>query len=628
MTAPAPATASLSWPPPALESIHGRLWPAIAVLALADIVLVPPLLLSLGTHQPIGSLGPFGDAFWVPLATSFLGSILLIAGLWRLARLLRGARTAARAGHARRTILMVLADEPRDSGFLLTGARAYASLGATERDTILAARTLTAGLSLAAVLLAPLGLTLSILLGRLTISGEGFLWPLALWVPLASGAGAVLGAAAARALAASAKRQASGTGAADASLPTAVAEWHAGLIALRPDRASRLVPAARPRAFGLGAAGALLLAVAVVIPVAALVVGGTIGSILASIATPNFSATNVRIAAAAPLRRFVVAPDPSISPDAAGQALHALLSVGQTDAERTAPQRTPVRSYPEPWFHTDPAAPSLRGASWVDSLFGPGSRTAARTAYLRRVAAHPAHAEFTTVARAQTADVIGTRYQLPFGPGVTFVTLPIPRFGGIRLGGRAHLARAALALADGRPAQAEEGIREVISVGFRLLDDGPTLIDNLIGAVLAGMGGDALEAFYRSTGRSADAEALAWVRTEARGAAEYAVAGGRAAFGVEASLRTMPRLVLDSTQAKGLRFEFFGWTSVFAPCANIKALAFGPGVDYAEWLESARAGLVRRPSDEALLELMLKGPFGTGRCVGLWGGLRTIGQMR
>src|SRR3972149_6094710 len=204
MTAPAPATASLSWPPPALESIHGRLWPAIAVLALADIVLVPPLLLSLGTHQPIGSLGPFGDAFWVPLATSFLGSILLIAGLWRLARLLRGARTAARAGHARRTILMVLADEPRDSGFLLTGARAYASLGATERDTILAARTLTAGLSLAAVLLAPLGLPLSTLLGRLTISGEGFLWPLALWVPLASGAGAVLGAAAARALAASA----------------------------------------------------------------------------------------------------------------------------------------------------------------------------------------------------------------------------------------------------------------------------------------------------------------------------------------------------------------------------------------------------------------------------------------
>src|SRR3970282_1108398 len=52
MTAPAPATASLSWPPPALESIHGRLWPAIAVLALADIVLVPPLLLSLGTPQP------------------------------------------------------------------------------------------------------------------------------------------------------------------------------------------------------------------------------------------------------------------------------------------------------------------------------------------------------------------------------------------------------------------------------------------------------------------------------------------------------------------------------------------------------------------------------------------------
>jgi hypothetical protein len=260
-------------------------------------------------------------------------------------------------------------------------------------------------------------------------------------------------------------------------------------------------------------------------------------------------------------------------------------------------------------------------------LFDRPARTAARMAYLRRLASHPAHAEFTTVARARAADVIGTRYQLPFGPGATMVNLPIPSFGSIRLGARAHLARAALALSDGRPAQAEQGVREVISVGFRLIDDGPTLIDNLIGAVLVGMGGDALEAFYTSTGRSHDAETLRWVRTEARLAAGRAVAG-EARWTAEAGLRAMPEIVMDSTQARGLRWEFFGWTSVFAPCANIKTLAFGPGEDYHEWLYSARQGLVRRPSDQALLELMLKGPFGTGRCLGLWGGLRTMGQMR
>ena len=628
MTAPSPTTPSLSWPPPALESIHGKLWPTIAVLAFADVVLVPPLLLSLGTHQPIGSLGPFGDAFWVPLATTFLGTLILVAGLWRLARLLRGARAAARAGHARRTILMVLADAPRDTGFLLTGGRACASLGPTERDTILAARIVTAGLSLAAVLLAPAGLSFSILLGRLTIAGGIYLWRLTLWLPLALCAGAVLSAGAARALAASAKRKGAGAGAADGALRTAVTEWNATLSAQRPDRASRVGKPARPRVFGLGAAGALVLAVLVVIPVAALVVAGTIGSILASIATPNLSNTRARFAAAEPLRRFVLEPDTSISPEAAGQALHALLSVGPRNAEQRTPELTPVRSYAEPWFPADSArAPSLRGASWVDSLFARPARTAAQSAYVRRMAAHPAHAEFHTVARAQVADVLGTRYALPFGPGVTMINLPIPSFGSIRLGARAHLARAALALSDGRPAQAEQGVREVISVGFRLIDDGPTLMDNLIGAVLVGMGGDALEDFYKSTGRTREAETLEWVRAEARKAAERAVSG-EARWTAEAGFRALPGIVLDSTQARGLRWEFFGWTSVFAPCANIKALAFGPGEDYDQWLESARAGLVRRPSDEALLDLMLRGPFGTGRCLSLWGGLRTMGQMR
>ncbi len=624
MTTPAPSTPSLSWPPPALEPIHGRLWPAIAVLAFADIVLVPPLLLSLGASQPIGSLGPYGDAFWVPLATTFLGLLILVAGLWRLARLFRGARQAARAGHARRTILMVLSDGPHDLGFLLTGQRSYASLGPTERDTILAARILSALLSLAAVLLMPAALSFSILLGSLLVAGDIYLWTLTLWAPLVLCLGALLCAGAARALAASGKRKHPGTGAPDAAQQAAVNQWNATLRTLRPDRAPPASAATRPLIFGVGAAGAVVLAFLVVVPVVGLVFRGTVGSILATMATPG-GRTRARFAAAATMRRFALEPDSSISPEAAGEALHALLSVGRNDAERVKPEKQPVRLYPEPWSPRN--TPVILGVTWVDSLFSHRRYTAEQSDYLRRMAAHPAHAEFATVARAGAADVIGTRYDLPFGPNVTILNLPIPPFSGIRDGARTHLALAAQELANGRPARSEQAIREVISVGFRLMDDGPSLMDNLVGVALVDMGGNALEGFFRSTGRTRDAETLDWVRTASRKAAERALMG-EARGSTGAGLQAMPRIVLDSTQAQGLRWEFFGWTSVFAPCASIRTVAFGPGEDYQEWLESARKGLVRRPSDEALLELTLKGPYGTGRCLPLWGGLRTIGMMR
>lgn len=629
MTTPAPGASPLSWPPPALELIHGKLWPAIAGLGLADIVLVLPLLVSLGTHQPLGSLGPFGDAFWVPLATTFIGSIALVGGLWHLAQLLWGARTAAQAGHGWRTILATTADETRDTGFLLTGARAYASLKPAERDTIMAARIRAAYLELAAVLLMPAALSLSVLLGRLGLTGQTFLWTATFWIPLALAASGTALNLAARLLARSARRSGPRTGTPDPSVHTAVTQWNATLTAQRRDAASAVRQAARPRAFGTGAVAALLLPLFVVAPVGILTLGGTISAILASMATPKFSATTARLAAADVLRRFALEPDPSISPEAAGQALQALVSVGLSDTERTAPLMKPVRVYAQPWWPTDPAPPRLEERpGWVDSLFARQARTAAETAYLRRVASHPAHAEFASVASAKAADVLGTRYQLPFDRNVTWVNLPIPRYGDVRQGARAHLAKAALELADGRPAQAERTIREVISVGFRLIDDGPTLLDNLMGAVLVGMGGDALQQFDRATGRRGDAETLAWVRAEAGKAAARVAAGSKAAISAEAALRTMPQTVLDSTQARGLRWEFFGLVSAFAPCASMKTLAFGPGEDYTQWLAAARQGLVRRPSDEALLQLMRRGPFGNGACLPVLGGLRIVREMR
>jgi len=368
----------------------------------------------------------------------------------------------------------------------------------------------------------------------------------------------------------------------------------------------------------------VLLAVLVFFPVVGLVVRGTVGSVLASLAVPG-GATRARFAAAGALRGFDLPPDTSISPRAGGEALQALLWVGRT-APRRPPERRPVRAYAHPWFPPRPGQDAV-GAAWLDSLFSHPGFAAVQAAYLRRVAAHPAHGEFATLARARRLDVIGTRYELPFGDGVTIVNLPLPPLTALRDGARAHLALAALELVNGRPARAEEMVREVISVGFRLLDDGPSLIDNLIGVSLIDLGGDVLGRLERATGRSRDADALAWAWRASREAAERTAAGGPRLERGDA-LRTMPRFVLDTTQARGIRWDVFGWTAVFAPCSNMRSAAFGPGEDYAEWLASARKALVRHPGDEALLELALKGPFGSGGCMPLWGGLRTVGQMR
>ncbi|MBI2402141.1 MAG: hypothetical protein HYV20_05300 [Gemmatimonadetes bacterium] len=612
--------APLPWPPPALEPIHGKLRPAIALIGLADVVLVLPILVSLGTPSPLGSLGPFGDAFWVPLASTVLGSVALVAGLQLLFRLLWNARDAARHGHGWRTVLYVAADEPRDTGFLLVGARAFAGLGPGQRDTLLAARLYAAALALAAVLLMPFGLGLAIVLGRLNWAGQNVLWTTALILPLVLLLGGLVGNGAAGLLARAALRGAPRRQAMDPELHRRVLEWNERLQTLRGDRPTATGGPGKARVFGAGALAIVVLALVAVGPAMLLTVVGTVSSVIVAIATPSLAGTQIRIAAAEVLRRYRLDPDPSISPEAAGQALQALVWTGRAEDDRPAGERRPVRSHAGPWWPADGAERYAQGAGWTDSLFA-RARRRSESGYLRQVAAHPAHAEFATIARAAAADIVGTRYELPFAEELSMMTLPFPPFGGLRLGAQAHIAKAAIELADGRPQRAERTIREVISTGLVLIDHGPTLIETLIGAVLVGTGGDALEALYRATRRTPEAETLAWVRGEVRRGAERVA-------GRETRLRAMPTMVLDTSLAAGMRWELFGIVAAFAPCANLRSIAFGPGADYENWLASARERLVRRPNDEALFALMQRGLFGAGRCIPLLGSVRIAGQMR
>jgi len=224
------------------------------------------------------------------------------------------------------------------------------------------------------------------------------------------------------------------------------------------------------------------------------------------------------------------------------------------------------------------------------------------------VASNPAHADLSRLARAAALDAGAGRWSDPLPEGVSVLSLPVPRIGGIREGAYSHLAAAAADLARGREGDAETKIREVISVGLLMADDGPTLIDNLVGHVVVGVGGTALERFYQATGRDADARQVRFL-AEAAGRAAARV-HTYAPEGTEAFVRSLPAAVADTGAVRGLRWESFILTTTLTPCLNLQRMVFGPEAEYRAFVARAHASLVRWPSEEQLFAVAEAGYWG------------------
>jgi hypothetical protein len=232
-------------------------------------------------------------------------------------------------------------------------------------------------------------------------------------------------------------------------------------------------------------------------------------------------------------------------------------------------------------------------------------------AALRQAAAHPAHAVFRQLAQAQLIDVVSGRWILPFPRAMTYHDLPWPRFPAFRTAALARVAKAAVEASDGQPGAAEDTLRDLISTGFLLIDQGPTLIDNLMGVVMADMGGDALEALYARTGRPIEAESLEIARVAASDAARKARAG-LVAEDVRSLLQGVPELVEAEEALRGLRWEYFATFNVLAPCINLHKMVFGPDETYDEWRQRARDALVRVRGERDLFDLAESGRLGSG----------------
>ncbi len=596
----------LAWPPPGLGRIKGDLWIVVRKLGVAAGVFVLPLLALLTVPEQEPGLGPLGDAWWVTVVTSLVGIGLFADGVVALVRLLLRVRTAMSWGYSARVVGLVVTDRDLDGGHLLQGAHAWSAVPEEVRGILWRTRLLAAGFHLAAVCWLAFGFGIFVVLaarGVLTPSGL-LVWTLAPAALLGSG-GLVLRAVNGS-LARRARREWHRHPWSEELVKRDVGGWKAR--ALEHGVVVEERPASGP-GIHLLAAGLAVAALVAVLPPATLVPISSTGAVLAELASGTFGSTRSRAAEAEAYRDFRSASLPDVSAAEAGGLLNVLSWVG---AEHGAVPglRAPERRYDQAWFPDDPPEslsvqiPPL----WSDTLWvrADDGLSEEELAYLRLVAAHPAHEDFSRLASASRLDFVRGMYETPFGTDVTLYDIPTPRMHGLRLGAQAHVAAAALHSAEGRHAEAERMAREVVSVGLLLLDESPILIGTLVGAVIASTGGDALRHALRRAGAEDRLTAFdAAVGAAGRAARVAGTRTGRASG--DDFLRAAREISADTTAARGVRWEFAHVSTIATPCRNMRTIVFGPGIEYDRWLSGVRASLVRYGSEGEFFDVLSRG---------------------
>jgi hypothetical protein len=302
-------------------------------------------------------------------------------------------------------------------------------------------------------------------------------------------------------------------------------------------------------------------------------------------------------------RAFGVPADASVSPVAAGRAFAALQPVkAQPGYIPTPPE---PRTGPS-WRDAHLTAAMFPGAR-PDVYTGTSSRTilsvvakgisAPETEYLRAIANGWEWRDFDLVARAARVDILGGQLQLPFGENA-YAEMRPAQFKQIRETAYAAVTRAAYHLAIGQRDSAETILRSIVSVGFAMIDNGPSTIDDMIGSSIVGIGRDALRQFYVVTN---DARATApGLTTPPKPTTPAQRIDSRLA--PDEMRHRLIAMVGDRRIPIGERFESLEMLSR-ASCSNVRELMFGPREDARRSLDAARSSIARFPSERALVDV-------------------------
>jgi hypothetical protein len=341
---------------------------------------------------------------------------------------------------------------------------------------------------------------------------------------------------------------------------------------------------------------AILLGFAIALPIVVVLVAG--GQIRDSM-MPQYANTLQKVRKAEVMRRFRVPTDSSITPIRAGEAM---ISLGYREGHKIEPvTRRPARGpyslpVPDPTLFPDARPIEWSGPSSTKILLA-SQRGFSREEmdYLASLAANPIWEEFSIVARAPRMDLAAAFYKTPFPERFSAIELPILKFAGTKEIAYANTSRAAWHLANHRPQEAEHALRETVSNGLRLLDDGNTLIEDLIGVVVVGIGRAGLEQFYEIT-KNPELERL---RSEGDLIDRTPVPAAQLTASDQAALA---RAITDTTLPRGLRFELV-MTGNLASCTTVGGLFSGPSKEFVAAQETARSQLVRTPAEGDLFDL-------------------------
>lgn len=591
------------WPPPGLERYQGIFRRAAVIVGFGGSLLAVPIVLGVATPQPFHSLGFFGSAWWVFGLISILGLFVVVGGLAELFSFLRSARKAALHGIDLQTILHVAADHDGEVAPLIQGTRGYRDLDEKNRTDALRARVWTSLFFLLSAGWIASGWVVSLLLAT-----RGLLGPQGFWMLSLGPAGLPLFAGlVTRGIEGTALRGASQGPLWDRwgnpGVQDAAEIWGEELRRFREERGEPFRPGTRPLLSGV--VSVVGLAALVVVPTLGFTAISSVGPTLASMAVPKFSATVSKAGMMEAVRHLRIPSDPTITPFQAGEALNALVAV--SESHRTGGLfKAPVRSFPGPFF--PPGSDNPTGVAthlWPRDLFPSVSQgiSPGVEGYLRKIAAHPGLGEFETLALAEAMDVLGPSYNLPFPEEMSAYEMPIPRFSGFREGAYAMVAKAAVQFLDGDAEAAERTLLVLLSAGVRVADDHPMLIGSLLGTVVAASGANALESFYEASGRRGEAESL----RSSRAVAERAVGLAWSSTPLPrmaGDLSGMPGVVNSASAVRGMRWEYLTLLMTLSDCSNPHQVIFGPNEPQAEFLQTARASLVRYPSEEALFQLI------------------------
>ncbi len=591
MTPPSPVpsgtespSSSRSWPHPELHGPERALSRASTLLLIGGLTLALPLLFGMRDPDPFLFGGGFGTAWWVLLVTTGVGAMVLLAGYLTL------VRTAWRAGKEARR---------RRAAPAAPGEGRWPPMDDVTHSLLVQGRKVASILALFGSLWLSVAFGAGLLLaGRGALDGPG---TLALWV--LAPAGTLLAIAALIGLAEGLlQRVAAGTAPARTDRPGGALDPAAPPEA--PSDPPQLKTGWAGMRFRILAWGAALAIPLALIPPLLATGLFAVGSFMTATATPRFDAGLTRMALAESVRDFRLPPDPSLTAEAAGDHLHALTMAGGDVRDPLGWFRPPLREHP-PLFWAEFRGVNPIGApppTWGNSLFlaSPQGLDPEAMNTLRRIARHSALEEFRMLARASDVSTLGQALQTPFPVGATIFQVPIPGMSNLRNAAYAQVADAALLLWEGDRPAAELRIREVISVGFLLMDGGTTMLDHLMGGILVTIGSEAMEGFLGAVGREEELNHLRARRAAVQRAVNRMEVGphlsGPAALSLMAS---------DTAYPRGVRWEASKYVALLAPCYNLRQVVFGPGESGRLWLEARREELVRHPGDAPLFDLAM-----------------------